>query len=549
MNRTISLAALALLLLALVACAGAPSATPVPAATLVPTQMPATAIPSPVPTQPPPPATRLPSPTSAPKPTTAQTPAQAPLVPAAAFRQIGGSLNRDAAAAAAAAALTVGAQDPSKPGVSWVAWSEKQGNAQQIFVSKQNGIAFEPVGASLNIHSNVVADGPSITFAGQDHTVPWVAWFEPSPDFANKKNVFASRFNAASGLWVPAGQDRGNNEPSLNIHTNQLAQDPDIVAGSADPAKPPVPWVCWQEVSAHNNAVEVFVSRAISDPTALGGFKFQPVGLNRSGAANDPEPSVNLDVTGGSNSSHCQITFAETNNTVPWVVWAEKLRLSPTMIFVARAVTDSTAGAGGFKWEFVPNCAAQNASQCALNVNPTKEGIDPSIAAGTVLPGQATVPWIVWDEVGPNGKRQIFVNRLDQVSRRSFINVGSSLNADANRDAGNPSITFVGNVPYVIWDEEVGGTRRLFVRHLASDPQTGTWALDTPPDGIAVDRSRIASNPTIRATPDGKVVIAFIEGDPAKEASQVIVCTNATLTSSLFRFPGLAAPFPLAATC
>jgi hypothetical protein len=469
------------------------------------------------------------------------TPAQAPSAPGF-FSQIGEALNRDKTAAAADYRFVMGTLQAGNPGVPWVTWSEKQGNTQQVFVSKQSGAKFDPVGASLNIHTNVVAEGPSITFAGQDRTVPWVAWYEPSPSFENKKNVFASRFNATSGLWVPAGQDRGNNEPSLNIHTNQLAQDPDIIGATADPTKPPVPWVCWQEVSAHNNAVEIFVSRAISDTTALGGFKWQPVGLNRSGAQNDPEPSVNLDVTGGSNSDHCRIVFAETSSAVPWVVWAEKLRLNPTQIFAARAVVDNTSGAGGFKWQFVPNCTPQNAADCALNVNPTKEAFEPDMAAGSVTPGQAPVPWIVWSEVGPTGKRQIFVDRLDTVSRNAFVNVGSSLNVNPNRDATGPSITFVGNVPFVSWSESVGNSARIFVRHLASDPQTGTWVLDTPADGIAVNKNAIATDPNIRATPDGKLVIAYIQGDPQKEASQIIVCTNATQTSSLRKIWGLAAP-------
>jgi hypothetical protein len=464
--------------------------------------------------------------------------------------QVGNALNRDPGAAAGDYQMAVGSLQEDKPGNAWITWAEKQGNSQQIFVSKQNGNAFEAVGASLNIHANVVAEAPSITFAGPNRTVPWVAWNEPSPQpGVSGKQVFASRFNATSGLWLPVGQDRGGNEPSLNIHTNQLAQDAHIVGGATDPTQNPAAWVCWEEVSSHNTAVEIFVSRAISDTTALGGFRWQPVGLNRSGTPDDPEPSVNLDVTGGSNSDQCKLAFAETNNAVPWVVWAEKIRLEPSQIFVTRAVADNTEGAGGFKWQFVPNCTPQEFIKCSLNVNPTKEGFEPSMAAGTVIPGQATVPWIVWTEVGTNGKRQVFVNRLDQVSRNAFINVGGSLNVDPNRDAHKPDITFIGNVPFVAWSEEVNGLQRVFVRHLGSDPQTGTWVLDTPREGLAVDKSAIAVAPNVRGSADGKVLIAYIQGDFPKEQSKVIVCSNASLTSWLGRFPGLAAPLSLAQQC
>src|SRR5205823_13090495 len=138
-------------------------------------------------------------------------PAQATAAPAASsgFVQIGSSLNRDKNSAGTDQALTIGSLFAGAEFIPWATWAEKQGNTQQIFVTRQNGEQFEPVGASLNIHQNVVAEHPSIDFAGQDRTVPWVAWYEPSPGFANKKQVFASRFNQTTGLWTPAGKDRG----------------------------------------------------------------------------------------------------------------------------------------------------------------------------------------------------------------------------------------------------------------------------------------------------------------------------------------------------
>src|SRR5206468_12205 len=43
------------------------------------------------------------------------------------FVQLGDNLNRDKASAATDPAITVGSTDASKPGVAWVAWTEKQG--------------------------------------------------------------------------------------------------------------------------------------------------------------------------------------------------------------------------------------------------------------------------------------------------------------------------------------------------------------------------------------------------------------------------------------
>lgn len=528
--------------------ASTPAATPVPPATLAPA---ATSAPAQQATTAPA-ATSAPAqpPTTAPPPTAASAPTQPPAVPTVVltppaagspFSQVGPALNHDKNSAGLDQQLIVGSLDPAKPGVPWATWAEKQSGTQQIFVSKQVGNQFQPVGASLNIHQSVVAEHPSIAFTGVNRAVPWVTWYEPSPTFGKKDNVFASRFSAATGLWQPAGKDRGSNEPSLNIHTDADAQDPFVVGGSANPANPTVPWVCWQEDSHHSNAVEIFVSRAVSDTTAIGGFHWQPVGLNRGGTAQDPEPSLNVD-TAHSDGEHCVITFAGADNITPWVTWDEKSGTSPEQIFVSRALPDTTAGAGGFHWESVPPCKGVGLqSQCSLNVNPTKAGTEPYITAGSLVAGAAASPWIAWTEEGPTGKTQIFVDRLDPASRNAFLNVGGSLNADQNQDAGGASITFVGNVPYVAFDEAVNGVKRIFIRHLSSDPQTGTWTLDTPQDGWAIDQAKSAEEPVIHALPDGRIVLAWHEGDPDKEASQVIVCSNAAPTSFLHRLPGLAA--------
>lgn len=524
-----------------IACASAtPAATPVPAATLAPA---ATSAPAQPPTNAPTAVVAIaPTQTSAP-PTVAATsvvtPTTAPGTGSGSLlHQVGPALNHDKKAAGLDQQLIVGSLDASKAGVPWATWAEKQDGTQQIFVSKQVGSQFQAVGASLNIHQSVIAEHPSIAFTEPNRTVPWVTWYEPSPTFGKKDNVFASRFNATTGLWQPAGKDRGSNEPSLNIHTGKDAQDPFVVAGSGNPANPTTPWVCWQEDSGHSGATEIFVSRAVSDTATIGGFHWQPVGLNRGGTSQDPEPGLNVDITYGK-SEHCVITFAGADNVTAWVTWAEKSGKDPSQVFVARAVPDTASGAGGFHWEFVPPCKGVSAlSQCSLNVNPTKDGTEPYITAGSVVAGAAASPWMVWTEQGPTGKTQVFVDRLDPASHNAFLNVGGSLNVDQNEDAGSASIAFVGNVPYVAFDEVVNGVKRIFVRHLSSDPQTGTWTLDTPQDGWAIDKTKIAEEPVIQALPDGKIVLIWHEGDPEKEASQVIVCSNGAQTSFLLRAPG-----------
>lgn len=457
------------------------------------------------------------------------------------FVQLGEALNRDKTAAATDQELTLGSLFAGAEYIPWATWAEKQGTTQQIFVSRYDQGKFEFAGGSLNIHQNVVAEKPSIDFAGPSRTIPWVAWYEPSPGFGNVKQVFASRFNKDTGLWTPAGKDRGGNEPSLNIHTNKNAEDPILVGASANPDNAPVPWVCWSEESAYHNTLAIFVSRGISDTTALGGFRWQPVGLNRGGTDQDPEPSLTVNFEHG-DGDHCWIAFAGENDTVPWVVWAERSGATPSRVLVARAVPDSSPASGGFKWEPVPACPGPETTNCALNVNTAKAATDPFLTAGSLVAGQPTVPWVTWTEVGPSGKKQVFVDRLDPETRNRFLHVGGSLNVNQNAEAEGPSITFLGNVPYVAWNEEVGGVTRVFVRHLASDPQTGTWVLDTPQEGLAVNKTARAFYPIIRAAPEGKVVIIWREGDPEKEVSQVVVCESSKLTALFQRIMGLAAP-------
>jgi len=451
-------------------------------------------------------------------PVAANTQAVAATAPAAVsgFVQDGGPVNRDATQAGQSAHVAAGATTAGGTKATWVAWAENaQGGARQIFVSAFVDGAFQPRGASLNIHTNAVADEPSITFAGADFTVPWAAWVEPSPSFDNVSQVFASRFDTTTNLWQPAGQDRGSGETSINISTDKPANHPVIVGGSGNPTEPPTPWLAWEEDSGKSNFVQIFVAKGVKDDTAIGGFHWEAVGVNNK---ND-EPSLNIDPKRDSQAP--SLVFAETGNAVPWVTWYELGAGRPAQVFTARGVADAKAP-GGFKWTSVPACNPDE-NACSLNTNPLKDAEDPTMAAGSVVPGESSVPWIAWSEVGPSGKAQIFVSRLDTSTRNSFLNVGASLNVDQNHNAQTPFIAFVGNVPYVAWLEDDGtGKLNVQVRHLASDPQTGTWALDTPAKGFNFNQA--LSDSALSATSDGtSLIMSWVEGDPTKEASQVVV--------------------------
>ena len=437
-----------------------------------------------------------------------------PPAPAGPTFRIVGTVNRDKAQAAQSPSLSL-----DNANSLLMAWAENSsGGVRQIFASSLIGEdAFSPLGASINIHTNVVADSPTITIAGENRAVPWVAWSEPSPGFGNVSQVFASRFSVDTGLWQQAGQDRGGGEASLNIATDRSATHPFIFGGSTELGASPVPWVAWEEVSDVNpSSVQIFVAKGVKDETGIGGFIWQTVGQVRE----DKEQTLNVDRF--RISAHPTVVFAETGNSVPWVTWHEAGRDRPSRIFTARGVADPNSP-GGFKWINVPPCPPEDETKCALNINPLNDGKDASMTAGSTVAGESTVPWIAWPEIGQNGKWQVFVSRLDTSTRNSFVQVGGSLNVDPNHDARTPVIVFVGSVPYVTWLEDDGtGKFEVQLRHLASDPQTGTWALDTPANGFNLDAALSNFNLAAVASVD-TLFLAWGEGDPASSASQMVI--------------------------
>ena len=311
---------------------------------------------------------------------------------------------------------------------------------------------------SLNFDQGEDAEAPEIDFAGAGRTVPWATWYEDTPGtgFGNN-NVFASRFDVTQNKWIFAGQNRGTGGgsvmvPSLNIHTDQDAENPSVAGGSAvDPTKPG-PWVTWQETTTlpTSGRDQIFVERPIGPGTAncdgvqpagvavaghvpaIGGFCWQQTGIPRVGPGR-ADPSLNVDPT--RNGVEPDIAFTGANDSVPWVVWYEKDNTSISglqsneTVFAAKGIPDGVAGNGGFHWVVVGNqlsatldtsgthgfgaCAesATTEQQCALNHDATADAEDPRVAAGTMTAGSPTVPWVVWDE-SVSGVDRIFVSRL-----------------------------------------------------------------------------------------------------------------------------------------
>ena len=437
---------------------------------------------------------------------------------------------------------------------------------------------------SLNFDQTKDGEAPAIDFAGAGRTVPWASWYEDTTGAGfGTNNVFASRFDnngdANQGKWLFGGQGRGVGGgtvpvPSLNIHTNQDAENPVIAGGSmADPTKPG-PWVTWQETStAAGNPDEIFVSKpvgpgqancdgvtpaGVDDGTghvpAVGGFCFQQTGVKRFGSGT-LDPSLNVDPT--RNGIEPDIAFTGANDSVPWVVWYEVgtgtiggLHANE-MVFAAKGIAGS--GDGGLEWVAVGNArsgkldtsetnkfgactiSSTTEGECSLNKNAAVDAEDPRVAAGTMEPARPTVPWVAWDE-DVAGVKQVFVSRLvgsGAAAHFEIVNGGAPISTAANSST-RPDITFSGNTPYVSWREDVGGgIEKAFTGHFVN-PAAPTFVLDgnevpLTPHAQADVREPISSSCT--ATPfnaDGSACQGGALGTP------FFLFTNGTSPLGLF---------------
>jgi hypothetical protein len=540
---------------------------------------------------------------------------------AAAFGPLppGGQVNDDPAAGINGH-LSVSGEDPTnadvvggalvagKPAVPWSVFRQQEdGTSQahdQIFsrsfangawLTRGNGTvggrssASPTFTGSLNFDQGVDGETPSIDFAGAGRAVPWATWYEKTAGSGfGQNNIFASRFDAAQNKWIFAGQSRGTGNvgtvpvPSLNIHTDQSAENPSVAGGSAADATKPGPWVTWQETTNApvDGRDQIFVSRplgpgqancdgvtpaGVTDGTghvpAIGGFCFQQTGIGRVGPGS-ADPSLNVDPT--RNGIEPDIAFTGKNaagvqDGTPWVVWYEKdatntaisgLTHNNEMVFAAKGLADPTPGHGGFNWTAVGNensalldasglnhaggCAASDAAEagCSLNKNPNADAEDPRVAAGTMNPANATVPWVTWAE-SVNGTRQIFVSRLVGGTHFELVNGGAPISVGSN-DSSRPDITFSGNTPYVTWRENTGnGVEKAFVGHFVN-PANPTFVLDESdvpltPSSQADVREPISS--TCTANPfnnDGQACQGQAVGTP------FFLFTNGTSPRSLF---------------
>jgi hypothetical protein len=432
------------------------------------------------------------------------------------------------------------------PRVPWATFEQKSGSSQQIFVRAFKNGQWVTQGKSLNISPDVEAEAPSIDFAGTGRNVPWDSWYEPNAALGGVKQIFASRFNAAANTWVPEGQNRApsGNVPSLNIHTNKEAENPSVAGGAAVPGNDPVPWVAWQEqdgnVNGSGNHDQIFVSKGVKQTVA-----------------NNP----------------CSGFKPSTANSVSLFCWQQ----------VGLDRLD-------------PNGGSSAAGDPTLNVDPSRNGVEPDI---TFTGANDKVAWVVWYEtdsssLGLRDNEQVFAAKIvaDNAADGGFhwqavghgtagqVNVldttGSgfgacaastsaedacSLNSNPLKDAEDPRVATgtltpgSPTVPWVVWAEDTGNGRHgIFVARLVGGDHfelfNGGAPVSTPHrDAVRPDITFFGNVPYISwIEPQGNVNLGFV-GHFENGVFRVDTPHGIRLTSRFHTAPLIDARVPLSSSC
>ena len=263
---------------------------------------------------------------------------------------------------------------------------------------------------------------------------------------------------------LPPG-DQVNNDPAAGIDPAKPVDlgDPtnaDVVGGALAAGGKNVPWADFRQKTS--GADQIF-SRSFAN----GAWTTRGHGTvgGRSSASPTFLGSLNFDQSQDGEAP--AIDFAGAGRTVPWATWYENTTgtgFGNNNVFATRF--DSAQD----KWVFAGQGRGNGGSgvldtsgthsgpcmtdlaheqSCTLNANPAADAEDPRVAAGTMTPGAATSPWVVWDEGVPNSNdNKVFVSRL--VNGQFKLANGGQPIATGER----PDITFSGNTPYVSWHHD-----------------------------------------------------------------------------------------------
>jgi hypothetical protein len=277
----------------------------------------------------------------------------------------------------------------------------------------------QPVGGPkpLNRGTSTAYEPSLASVAG----VPYVAWEEFDP--AAQSKLWVSRLNAAGTAWEPVG-----GAAPLNIDPAKHAEEASLAEIGG------VLYVAWSETDGTNKEIRVKRLDALANAWVPVGAGASPI--NQAPDKDAIEPS--LASIGG----------------VPYVAWREaQSSLTDQEVRVARLNDTGTA------WEKVGQ-TLDPASP--INESATQDARHPSLAS------VGGVPHVAWAELdGVN--YEVRVARLNGPSTGwdPVVSGASPVNQAADRNAFSPSLTAVGSVPHVAWQEETAaGVKQVRVSRL-----------------------------------------------------------------------------------
>jgi hypothetical protein len=123
-------------------------------------------------------------------------------------------------------------------------------------------------------------------------------------------------------------------------------------------------------------------------------------------------------------------------------------------------------------------------------------------AVSSDITSSSGVAYVAWSE--SNGANDEV--RVKQLASGGWAAIGGALNVDAGKNAGNPSITSVGGVPYVAWEESNGTKSQIYVKQFTG----GTWTAVG--GSVNIDPAKDGAIPSITDV-GGVPYVAYVEAN------------------------------------
>src|SRR5436190_4472989 len=277
---------------------------------------------------------------------------------------------------------------------------------------------------------------------------------------------------------LPSDGSQVNDDSSAGIDPSKDVGLSDVTAGSLTGGLV-VPWATFEQKTSGSQQVFVRAFNAGSWATEGHGT------VNGGGGSTPFAGSLNFDQSQEAKAP--SIDFAGTGRAVPWATWYEPNGL----LAGAQQIFASRFDQAQDKWIFAGQGRGPGPFAPSLNIDPSENAANPSVAGGSSVAANPPGPWVTWEEAANNGTSttsQIFVAKSVKLAGVTMCPAGTkpaqagaavggfcwqqtgiervsgnakpSLNVDVKRQGVEPDIAFTGpndTVPWVVWYEQGAG--------------------------------------------------------------------------------------------